>query len=239
MKDEQGYSFDAERLIEVATTFGNSYRSAEPFQHVVVDDFCPDPGLLDQVFAEFPPASNVSWVAHESRHSCKKRGHNDMMSMGKNTLDLLLQCNAKPFVDFLELLTGLDGLIPDPHLEGGGLHETPIGGYLNIHVDFNRQARMRLDRRLNVLLFLNRDWKDEYGGHLELWDDTGQRRVKRIAPKFNRLVVFSTTEDSYHGHPEPVACPHGVSRRSLALNYYTNGRPIDGLAAPHLTRWAL
>ena len=111
--------------------------------------------------------------------------------------------------------------MPDPHLEGGGLHQIVPGGHLGVHVDFNRHPRTGLERRLNVLMYLNRDWKEEYGGALELWRAEPRRREQRILPLWGRLVVFSTTDRSYHGHPEPLACPEGMTRKSVALYYYS------------------
>jgi len=143
---------------------------------------------------------------------------------------LLNQFNSSVFVDFLESLTGIEGLIPDPHYFGGGLHQIEPGGYLTVHADFNRHPRLQLDRRLNALLYLNQEWKEEWGGYLELWDATMSHAVVKVAPAFNRLVVFETTDFSFHGHPDPLQPPPGFHRRSLALYYYSNGRPADEIA---------
>jgi len=149
--------------------------------------------------------------------------------MGNATMLLLHQLNSSTFLNFLESLTGIQGIIPDPHFNGGGLHQIERGGYLKIHVDFNRHKRLKLDRRLNLLLYLNRDWQEEYGGHLELWDRDMNRCHQRILPIFNRCVIFNTNDFSYHGHPDPITCPEGMTRKSLALYYYSNGRPADEL----------
>ena len=107
------------------------------------------------------------------------------------------------------------------------------GGFLKVHADFNRHGGLGLDRRLNVLFYLNRDWDDGWGGQLELWDMTMASCVQKISPIFNRLVVFATTDHSYHGLPDPLQCPPGVIRRSLAINYYTNGRPEHERSRAH------
>jgi Rps23 Pro-64 3,4-dihydroxylase Tpa1-like proline 4-hydroxylase len=109
------------------------------------------------------------------------------------------------------------------------------GGFLKVHVDFNRHPLLNLDRRLNLLVYLNEDWRDEYGGHLELWPADMSRCERRILPVFNRTVVFSTTDASFHGHPAPLACPEGMSRKSVSFYYYTNGRPAHEGAEPHDT----
>jgi Rps23 Pro-64 3,4-dihydroxylase Tpa1-like proline 4-hydroxylase len=229
-----GYMYDRQYLDGLARRYGPMYRTARPFRHIVIDDFVPDPSVLDRVCAEFPRADSRAWRHHTHQHS-RKRAMEDVTQMGADTLTVLLHANASPFVEFLEELTGIEGLISDPHLVGGGLHEIEHGGFLDVHADFNRHDQLSLDRRLNLILYLNRDWPDEYGGHLELWDDQLQGPVQRIAPVFNRCVVFSTTDTSFHGHPVPLTCPPARTRRSLALYYYTNGRPAEEIADAHLT----
>lgn len=139
------------------------------------------------------------------------------------TRHFLYALNSSYFLRFLEQLTGIESLIGDPHFEGGGLHQIVSGGKLAIHADFNKHTSLGLDRRLNMLLYLNKDWKEDYGGYFELWDRNMCRMERRVAPLFNRVVIFTTSEHSYHGHPDPLACPSDMTRKSLALYYYTNG----------------
>jgi len=143
--------------------------------------------------------------------------------------------NAPIFLRFLERLVGIDGLIPDPYLSGGGLHMTPRGGRLGIHADFNFHKKLKLDRRLNLLLYLNHNWPPEWGGEFELWDKDVKTKVKSYFPIANRLVVFSTTDISFHGHPDPLNCPRGQYRKSIALYYYSNGRPAEERSEFHST----
>ena len=156
---------------------------------------------------------------------------------GPLTKGLLYHLNSSTFLDFLSQITGIENLIADSYLWGGGMHQIEQGGKLAIHADFNRHPRYNLDRRLNALLYLNPNWQEDYGGHLELWDREMTGCVVRIAPLFNRLVVFATTDFSYHGHPDALTCPEGVTRKSLALYYYTNGRPAEEISASHSTLW--
>jgi Rps23 Pro-64 3,4-dihydroxylase Tpa1-like proline 4-hydroxylase len=148
---------------------------------------------------------------------------------------VITQLNAAPFMAFLEKLTGIAGLIPDPHLRGGGLHEIRRGGALGVHADFNFYKRLNLYRRLNLLVYLNENWTEAWGGDLELWDRQGKRCVRRISPIFNRAVVFDTSNLSYHGHPNPLQCPEERSRKSLALYYYTVDAPAEDDRTPHTT----
>ena len=132
-------------------------------------------------------------------------------------------------------MTGIQDLISDPYFRGGGLHNISRGGKLGVHIDFNKHQKYNLDRRLNLLLYLNKDWEEEFGGHIELWDSGMKQCIKKILPIFNRMVIFNTTETSFHGHPEPLNCPADRSRKSLALYYYTIGQHGDDASPTHST----
>lgn len=198
-----------------------------------MDDFLPE-RVLDEVLAEFPSPKGADWFAFDSPLE-RKLATKDDSTMGPATRHLLGELNSASFIDFLERLTGIEGLVPDPHFVGGGLHQIEPGGHLKVHADFNRHPRTALERRLNVLVYLNRDWKDEYGGAFELWSEDMSTCEAKVMPYFNRCVVFSTTSTSFHGHPEPLACPEGQTRKSIALYYYSKDRPADQLGAEHNT----
>jgi Rps23 Pro-64 3,4-dihydroxylase Tpa1-like proline 4-hydroxylase len=138
-------------------------------------------------------------------------------------------------LDFLETLTGIQGVISDPHFVGGGLHQIVPGGKLDVHADFNRHNKLKIDRRINVLVYMNKDWHEEYGGHFELWDKEMKQAEAKILPLFNRCAIFSTTSTSYHGHPTPLSCPPDRTRKSIATYYYTAGRPEEEVNADHST----
>jgi len=132
---------------------------------------------------------------------------------------------------FLQEMTGIkEPLIADPHYEGGGFHEIKKGGFLKLHVDFHKHRKLNLDRRLNLLVYLNKEWEESYGGNFELWEKDMSKQVVKILPIFNRMALFSTTGDSWHGHPDTLTCPDDRSRKSLALYYYTEGRPDNEVA---------
>jgi len=226
--------FDRSRLLARATEIARGYRDATPFPHFVLDDFLPSE-VLDRVLEEFPTAGTPAWERYDDAMQ-KKLGSRDEEALGPTTRMLLQALNSSAFLAFLERATGITGLIPDPWFEGGGLHQIVRGGLLKVHVDFNKHTLTRLDRRINALLYLNHDWDEAWGGHLELWDTNMKEAVRKIAPKFNRLVVFNTTDFANHGHPEPLACPDTRSRKSIALYYYSNGRPASELkASAHTT----
>lgn len=225
MKLNPTYYLDSDYLNDLAEKYSEAYQTAKPFPHIVIDDFMPEL-LLSEIVNEFPQTDSIDWQKFEASAE-KKLASKSELQMGEVTRFLLYQLNSSTFITFLEKLTGIDGLIPDPHFIGGGLHQIEPGGYLKMHVDFNRHDRLKLDRRLNLLIYLNKNWEEEYGGHLELWDKDVTQCSKKILPVFNRCVIFSTTDFSYHGHPEPLTCPEGQTRKSLALYYYSNGRPAS------------
>ena len=226
--------FDPERLQSLAAQYRSEYRSARPFPHVVIDDFVSEDDL-DLVLDEFLQAQDEAWRQFDNPRE-KKLAERRETSFGPFTRHLLAaNFNSSVFLEFLESLTGIEGLIPDPYYEGGGLHQIVPGGFLKVHADFNWHKELRLDRRLNVIIYLNREWKEEYGGHLELWDREMAKCERRVLPIFNRCVIFNTTDFSYHGHPEPLTCPEGMTRKSLALYYYSNGRPAEELSEAHST----
>ena len=217
------------KLIEFGAGHHQDYMSAQPYPHIVFDDFF-NREMLDTVLAQTPSLMRADGeVIRFSNRNEEKLASKGEQQFGETTKQFIRFLNSEPFLNFLENLTGITQLLPDPHFEGGGHHEILPGGFLKIHADFNRHGGTGLDRRLNVLVYLNKDWDESWGGHFELWDREMTHAVKKVLPIFNRMVVFSTTSITYHGHPEPLRCPTGRSRKSLALYYYTNGRPEEEL----------
>ncbi len=212
-------------LNEVSEKFNEDYVGANPYPNISFEDFFKE-NVLNGVLKEFPDLSKKSSVKFDNPNE-KKLATKGENLFGQNTKDLLHYLNSQPFLDFLGDLTGIENLIPDPYFVGGGYHEIKKGGFLKIHADFNKHYNNNLDRRLNLLIYLNKDWEEEYGGHFELWDTEMKGCVKKIRPDFNKIAIFSTTSDSYHGHPDTLNCPENRSRKSIALYYYTNGRPEE------------
>lgn len=217
---------NAERLFAYATQRSGAYAANTPFPHIVIDELLPA-DVLDSVLVEL---GDIEFDGRKDFFGAVDKYYtNDPTKLGPHTRALLASFNSRRFLEFLEKLTGVAGLVADPHYLGGGYHEIRRGGFLKMHADFNWHSRLKLDRRLNLLLYLNKDWDEDWGGHLEI-SDPEFKITKRIAPLFNRLVVFSTTDFSLHGHPDPLNCPPERVRRSLAIYYYTNGRPAEEVA---------
>ncbi|HEU4889777.1 MAG TPA: 2OG-Fe(II) oxygenase [Thermoanaerobaculia bacterium] len=210
------------------------YTSADPFPHIVLDDLFDD-ATLQRVLDDFPSPDETRWMRFDSPTEKKLGYYHEHSTITPAVRAFLDAMNGFEMLLFLEALTGIEGLIPDPYFGGGGLHQIETGGFLKVHADFNVHPKLKLDRRVNMLIYLNHGWQDEWGGHLELWNASMTERRRKIAPVFNRTVVFSTTDTSFHGHPHPLVTPPGVTRKSVSLYYYTAGRPEEERSAPHDT----
>ena len=210
------------------------YRGNDPFPHIVLDDLFEDADL-ERVLADFPKPEQTRWMRFDSPTEKKLGYYHEHSTISPAVRSFLDAMNGFEMLLFLETLTGIDGLIPDPYFGGGGLHQIEPGGFLKIHADFNVHPKLKLDRRVNMLVYLNKDWDEAWGGQLELWSEGMTECRQRIAPLFNRTVVFSTTDTSFHGHPHPLLAPPGVTRKSVSLYYYTAGRPEEERSAAHDT----
>ena len=221
-----------ERLIDFGNSQRQTYISNAPFPHIVIDNLF-DNALLEDVLQDVTHLAHP--IAKNFYGSIKKFATPDPQVMGPTARRLLLDLCSSRFCLFLEALTGIEGIIPDPHFEGGGVHEMAQDGFLKMHTDFNWNNKLKLDRRLNMLIYLNQGWQDSWGGHLELWDSNMKNQFVKVLPAFNTTVIFSTTDYSYHGLPNPLVCPADERRRSLALYYYSNGRPKSEVLFPQST----
>lgn len=228
---ERGDLISEEKLTFLRRKKGKGFEKAIPFPYLSVGDFL-EPELLDAVVDEFLAIDRSVWHLAESDHELKL-SLEDETHFGPVTRNLFHSLNSSMFLSFLEKLTGIGGLIADPHLRGGGLHRIERGGKLGVHADFNFYRRLGVYRRLNLLIYLNRDWQKAWGGYLELWDAEECRKV--IPPAFNRMVLFETSPISFHGHPDTVQCPDGECRKSLALYYYSVDYPYKEDLEPHTT----
>jgi Rps23 Pro-64 3,4-dihydroxylase Tpa1-like proline 4-hydroxylase len=237
---------DYERLLGESDSLAQQFQNADPFPHIVIDDFI-SPEVVSRLNAEFPDFDLKK--RSKSAHIPVILDDGTEAQLGKEWMSreqlvpqiyrrLYWELNSYPFVGWLEQITGINGLLADPHLRGGGVHRTQPGGYLKVHADFNKHPNFGLDRRLNLLIYLNEDWLPEYGGDLELWSQDMERCVHSVSPVAGRCVIFRTTSTSFHGHPRPLTCPPDRSRCSVALYYYSNGRGDEEQHTPeHGTLW--
>lgn len=214
-----------DELLEIGESMYESYKQANPFPYVCLDHFF-NHNALKKVLGEFPDLDRTIDIIYKNPNEDKFASRGEYR-FGEATRAFVHFLNSQPFLEFLSRLTGIEGLLPDPYLWGGGFHQIKPGGFLKVHADFNKHPVLNLDRRLNLLVYLNEDWSEAYGGNFELWNKDMSSCEVRLQPLFNRMVIFNTTDTSFHGHPDPLTCPENRSRKSLALYYYTNGRPAN------------
>jgi hypothetical protein len=206
--------------MQLGSELQDSYQSASPFPHIMIDNFLPE-SVAEMCLSQFPKRAGADAVSFDREQERLKTQYNPD-SLSRDLRVLFYAFNSRPFIRVLENITGIKGLVPDPYFLGAGFHEIGQGGYLSMHADFNHHKPMNLERRINVLIYLNKDWTEEYGGQLELWDQEMNHCVKSIVPVFDRCVIFNTTSESWHGNPQPVNHPGAITRKSIALYYYTS-----------------
>ena len=212
------------------------YVKADPFPHIIMENFIKKE-LLEKVLLEFPNLkdSKNSSISFNNDKEIKlaSKGMGILSGSAFNLISLL---NSDFFLEYLQELTGINEvLISDPYLSGGGYHEIKKGGLLKIHADFNKHPKLNLDRRLNLLIYLNKNWEEEWGGELSLFGEDLSSPKVSVFPHFNTAVLFTTRSDTFHGHPFELKCPDNKSRKSLALYYFSTGRPKSEKNTTHST----
>jgi hypothetical protein len=212
-----------------------------PFPHVVIDGFLPN-RLISALVSEFPNPDDQSWdrsVVEGIQVKLRSNWQSED-DISPTTAEVVHFFNSGSFMNCLSSITGVKKLISDPYFTGGGRNCILPGGVLDVHADGNWHDSMGVHRRLNAILYLNENWDENWGGHFELWDKELTGCVKSVSPLANRLLIFETHDFTYHGHPNPLGCPDGNSRKSLIFYYYTaEPRPSEQIlkAEPHRALW--
>lgn len=223
--------FLSEKLEEVK----RDYHGKKPFRYTMIDNFFK-PEMAELIHNSYPKIEYGTWdgITYIDQ---KNKFQKTEFEAGSIFDRLFIELNSADFLKWLEKVTEIENLSGDEDLFGGGLHQSIRGAFLNVHVDYNIHPKTKLHRRLNVIIYMNKDWKDEYEGHLELWDLQEGRKelIAKYTPSFNRCVIFETNEISFHGHPKPLATPAGVNRKSIATYYYTSTRPDQEIREEHNT----
>ena len=224
---------------KIARAFGkklsSQYCLSEPFPHIVIDNFLPL-NLINEILRLFPKDKQAGDIFFKSENSKYKRQVLPE-NCEQKTQNIFNFFNSSPVLQFLEGLTEINSLIGDPYFVGGGFHEIFKDGKLGVHADFKINEQLHLHRRINILIYLNKNWIPQYGGNLELWDKKMKNKIHSIAPLFNRCVIFNTDADAYHGHPDPLNTPPDVTRKSIALYYYTASKSIYEENPAHSTMY--
>ena len=212
--------------IDVAAA-AQSFRNAEGTPHLCIDEFLR-PEFARRVAAAYPAyqEAGTQGKSYSVLHESGKVQLTDASRFPQPVAELNAALGSREFLETMVEIAGIEDLVADPELRGGGMHLMGSGARLDVHVDFNRFKQRGLHRRLNILVFLNPDWRPEWEGRFELWDAEVKHRIAAYTPVFNRCVFFATSEKSFHGVTR-VSCPPGQSRRSFAAYYYTEAAPTD------------
>ena len=213
----------------------------KPFKHIVIYHFFPE-NFVNKIYENFPNLKSGEWdITNDSDIEIKQRSNwKSEFDIPDELLPAIRIFNSAIFLQAMSSAIGIEKLIPDPYFSGGGLNVTVSGGLLDVHVDGNYHDATGLNRRVNVILYLNPGWEKGWGGEFGLYDETGDKMIKKVDPLFNRLVIFDNHDKSFHGLPDPLNFPKLKNRKSIILYYYTlDSRPsahID-VDKPHSALW--
>ena len=219
---------------------GGSYFS-EPFQHLVLDNFLPLEVANELLYA-FPDASEDCWQ-RSNNEGIEIKARTDWQSefdIPDGLSGVVRVFNSAPILRAMAEVLSIPKLMSDPYYSGGGFNISERGGLLDIHVDGNYHDASGMNRRVNLLYYLNPNWEPTWGGEFGIYENNGETLVKAVAPTFNRCVIFDTRDKSYHGLPNPINFPSDDPRRSILLYYYTVAkRPASQITedAPHSALW--
>jgi hypothetical protein len=205
-----------DELVKHAKTF----QSGAPFEHVVIPNFFADADA-DDIYNAFPAVDN-NWNHYdnpiEQKYTLNKFYSNEVVNKVFEALQ------SPTMLELMKQITGIEDLETDPHLHGAGLHAYPSNGKLDMHLDYSLHPITGKERRVNLIIYMNKNWKEEYGGHLQLWDSNLDHCTELITPNFNTAAIFRTSDISYHGIPYPIKCPENQYRKSLAIYYVSPPR---------------
>jgi Rps23 Pro-64 3,4-dihydroxylase Tpa1-like proline 4-hydroxylase len=217
---DSALSIPLERLRANLPSLSTMYRENRPVPHIYLTNFL-FPEAAAELEQEFPRSDSTQWTHYQHQNE-NKHGMTKRELFPPKLGNAADELNSPAFVQWLSELSGIPYLMPDPSLEGGGLHQSGPGGYLNVHTDFSHHHyHKHWRRRINLILYLNDGWQEDWGGSIELWNPDMKCCTAKYPPWLNCALIFNTNDISYHGFPSPLTCPVGQSRKSLALYYYT------------------
>lgn len=231
--------------LDCARKIGDAVKGAEyfeePFKHLVIDNFFPE-DVAQSYLQSFPDLKDESWErTNDPDIEVKLRSNwRSEFDIPDGLLSAIRILNSSLVLNAMSKIFEIQKLVSDPYFTGGGLNVTVSGGLLDVHVDGNYHDATGLNRRINAIVYLNPNWKEGWGGEFGLYDSNGENLIKKVAPIFNRLVIFDTNDFSFHGLPDPLNFPEDEVRRSIILYYYTKEtRPASQIAVedPHSALW--
>jgi len=192
--------------------------AAKPYPHLIIDNFC-NADYIESLHESYPVCDSKwikYWNPFEKKYALNNFENNHLYNELFNTLQ------SVEFVNLMKNITGIHNLESDPYLHGAGIHYMPNGCKLDMHLDYSVHPITKKERRVNLIIYMNKDWDESYNGDLQLWDKEFTKSDKCIYPKFNRAVIFQTNDISYHGIPKIIKCPENVGRKSIAIYYVSD-----------------
>ena len=231
--------FDNNEYAKLAVQNQEKYQANTPFPHIYFDDFLPE-HIAITIADEYPEVSSLDsgWKFHNNENVSRYLLEDTTKFHFRMRL-FAEAITSRQFLLFLETLTGINSILADPYFIGGGAMLTGRDQFLKIHADFNFHHKLQAWRRVNALFYLSPGWDTEWGGNLELWSNDGENKVQEIAPLFNRVVIFNTTSDTFHGQPEPLRCPENVYRKVFSAFYYSTEMAERTESDPHFTKYSI
>lgn len=219
--------FDYDRYERLVDQMATRYRANQPFPHLAFEDFLR-PEVAGEVAEVFPTETDSHWIRY--RHVNENKASTDRWDDFPPVVAAVIrEMNSPRFVALLGRLTGIQGLMADPDIEGGGMHQAWTGGFLNVHSDFTmHRQKPTWRRRCNLILYFNEGWDQNWGGTLQLWDSDMKNVMGTVPCLINHAVLFNTP-NALHGFPEPLTCPENQSRKSLQWYYYTEDVATDAV----------
>lgn len=208
----------------------NTFVGTPPYPMIVIDNFLPEPTALE-MFKECETIDDIHWKTFTRRGSYMKECAN--LEIAPKAFDFVNQIHSALGMNWITRITGIKDLIPDPYLVGAGYSKIPNGHCLKVHTDFNWNDQLKLHRMLSFIIYLNPEWKDDWGGSLKFYDFNNQHVVQDVAPKFNRAVFWRYHKRGFHGFPDPLTCPENQTRNTFRLFFYISDANYREDDRPH------
>lgn len=199
----------------------DQFLSGNPFEHVVIENFFDD-NYAEKLLSNFPKPNDSKWFKYHNPIE-KKFAMNNFIDHPMYE-ELFSELQSDSMVNYMSQISDISNLEKDPLLHGAGIHYHSNGGKLDMHLDYSIHPVSKKERRLNLIIYMNKDWITEYHGDIQLWDTEFTGPVKRIYPQFNRAILFKTSDISWHGLPDKITCPENIGRKSIAIYYISEPR---------------
>jgi hypothetical protein len=208
----------------------NIFVGTPPYPMIVLDNFLPTDIAL-KLNEECNTIPDQYWTTFDRRGSHMKECK--QLHVAPEAYKFVNEMHSALGMEWLTKITGITDLIPDPYLVGAGYSRAYTGDTLQLHTDFNWNDQLRLHRMASFIVYLNPDWKEEWGGALEFTDFDRKETIQKIPTMFNRAVIWRHHKRGFHGFPEPMHCPADQTRNTFRLFFYYSDANYKDDDRPH------